>query len=279
MSDSWFASKIAPSGDTNDNEGGCDPKEARALKAYLHHKTTASEAARAITRPVSNAAKPADELHRLWGLIQEAFMELLHEHTTPLIALMQAIEDLPNPVAIPNESRHPDDGFWKESPGFANLWSDMYPRYCFRANVDGSAGELREAMKIDHTRQAHIEAQLFHADLAGLTIHWGYEVVADALETSDAIFDFEVPAAVQWIVVCGKRFLEGARKKELSRALQRRGKTLRDLWKVDDATVMTLGRWGFWKERLRGFQWDPELVRDVRRAFNAMEEMESEIAL
>ena len=168
MSDSWFASKIAPNGDTNDNEGGCDPKEARALKTYLRHKITVSEAARAITRPVSNAANPKDELHHLWGLIQDAFRELPHEHTAPLIELMQAIEGLPNPAAIPNESEHPDDGFWKDSPGFGNLWADMYPRYCFRANVDGSAGDLREVMRIDHARQAHIEAQLVHVGLAGL---------------------------------------------------------------------------------------------------------------
>jgi hypothetical protein len=275
MSDSWFASKIAPNGDTNDNEGGCDPQEARALRAYLRRRTTASEAAYAITRPVSKVANPRDELHHLWGLVQDAFMELSHEHTSPLIALMQAIEELPNPIAVPNESRHPDDGFWRESPGFANLWADMYPRYCFRANVDGSAGELREAMRIDHVRQAHVEAQLVYVGLAGLTIHWGYEIVADALESSDAILDFEVLAAVEWLVVCGKRFEEGAGKREQSRALQRgTGKQLRDLWKTDDDTVMTMERWRFWKERLRGFQVDPELVREVRRAFEAMEEVE-----
>ncbi|KAF3045781.1 hypothetical protein E8E11_005885 [Didymella keratinophila] len=203
MSDPWFASKIALNSDTNDNEGGCDPREARALKAYLRHKTTASEAARAMTRPVSNAANPKGELHHLWGLFQDAFIELPQSNVVPLIALMQAIEDLSNPVVVPNESGHPDDGFWKKSPGFANLWADMYPRYCFRANVDGSAGELREVMRTDHTRQAHIEAQLVYAGLAGLTIHWGYEIVADALESSDAIIDFEVLAAVEWLVTSG----------------------------------------------------------------------------
>lgn len=267
MSNSWFASKIAPNGDTNDNEGGCDPQEARALKAYLRRKTTPAEAASAITRPVSNAANPKDELHHLWGLIQDAFIELPQENVVRLVNLMQAIEDLPNPAAVENESGHPDDGFWRESPGFADLWADMYPRYCFRWNVEGSVGERRDALRGEHVRQAYVEAQLVRAGLAGLTIHWGYEVVADALESSDAVFDFEVFAAVEWIVVCGERFREGAGRGERSRALQgRKGKPRRDLWAVEDDTVMTMKRWGFWEERMRGFQGDPELIRDIRRA-------------
>lgn len=274
MSDAWFASKIAPNGDTNDNEGGCNPQEARALKAYLRHSSTPIEAARAISRPVSNAANPKAELHHLWGLIQDAFIELPHNNVALLIALMQAIENLPNPAAVPNESGHPDDGFWRESPGFGNLWADMHPRYCFRANVDGSMGERRELMRIDHVRQAHVEAQLVHAGLAGLTIHWGYEVIADALESSNAILDFEVPAAVEWLVVCRKRFVEGAVRKQQSWALQRKSEPLRDLWRPVDDTVMTTERLKFWKDRLRELQVKMELVRDVRRAFEAIEEAE-----
>jgi len=276
MSGPWFASKLAPNGDTNDNEGGCDPQEARALSAYLHHKTTPTEAAQAITRPVSNAADPKDELHHLWGLIQDAFIELPQENMTPLIALMKAIEGLPNPAAIPNESGHPDDGFWRESPDFGHLWADMHPTYGWRGIVDGSKDERRNELKIDHVRRAAVEARLADAGLAGITIHWGYEVVTDALESSNAFFDFEVPAAVEWLAVCGKRFKEGVEKREQSWGLKKRSREpLRDLWKTQDDTVMTMERWRFWKERLRKFQGDPGLVRDVRRALEAMEEAES----
>ena len=48
MSDAWFASKIAPDGDTNHNEGGCSPSEAHALQSYLRQETTPAVAARAI---------------------------------------------------------------------------------------------------------------------------------------------------------------------------------------------------------------------------------------
>ncbi|KAF3033613.1 hypothetical protein E8E12_001596 [Didymella heteroderae] len=278
MSNAWFASKIAPNGDTNDNEGGCDSQEAQALKAYLRHKTTPSEAAQAITRPVSNAPVPKDELHHLWGLIQDAFLELPHKNIAPLITLMRAIEDLPNPAAVPNDSGHPDDGFWRESPGFGNLWADMSPAYAWRGIVDGSVGDCRDELRLDNVRHAEVEARLVHAGLAGLTVHWGYEVVADALESSDAVYDFEVPAAVEWIVVCGKKFKQGAGKREQSWGLKAGSrKPLRDLWKADDDSVMTMERWEFWKERLSGFQVDPELVRDVRRAFESMEEVDPEM--
>lgn len=279
MTDAWYTSKIAPNGDTNDNEGGCDPEEAQALKIYLRHKTTPTEAAKAMTRPISTTADPQDELHHLWGLIQDAFLELPQENIAHLITLMQAIEHLPNPAAIPNDSGHPDDRFWKESPGFGNLWADMSPTYCWRGTVHGSIGGRRDELRADHVRRAQVEAKLVDAGLAGITLHWGYEVVADALESSNAIFEFEVPAAVEWLVVCGQRFREGAKRGEQSWGLKKGDREpSRDLWKVDDDVVMTMERWMFWKERLRGFQVDPVLARDVRRALEAMEEAESTTA-
>lgn len=273
MSDAWFTSKIAPNGDTNDNKGGCDPEEAHALKAYLRQETTPIEAAQAITRPIRRTADPEDELHHLWGLVYDAFIELPHVHIASLIALMQAIETLPNPAVIPNDSGHPDDRFWKESPGFGNLWADMYPTYCWRGIVGGTKGERRNELRIDHVRRAEVEAKLVDAGLAGITIHWGYEVVADALESTNAIFDFEIPAAIEWLVVCGKRFKEGARRRKQSWGLRKRSREpLRDLREVEDEMVMTLERWEFWKERLRELQVEPAFVKDVRRALGAMEE-------
>ncbi|KAF1922810.1 uncharacterized protein M421DRAFT_426551 [Didymella exigua CBS 183.55] len=271
MSDAWFSSKIAPNGDTNDNEGGCDQQEAQALKTYLHHETTPTEAAQAITRPINVAADPKSELHHLWGLMYDAFLELPREHVAFLTTLMQAIEDLPNPEGIPNGSGHPDDKFWKESPGFGNLWADVNPSYCWRGIADGSVGKRRDEIRNNHVRRAEVEAKLADAGLAGVTIHWGYEVVADALESSNAILDFEVPAAVEWLVVCGEMFRDGARRMEQSRGLRGGCEPPRDLWEAEDDTVMTMKRWKFWKERLRELQADPVLVIDIRRALEVME--------
>lgn len=55
-----------------------------------------------------------------------------------------------------------------------------------------------------------MEARLVHAGLAGVPLDWGYEVVADALERSDAVLDFEVPAAARWVVRCAGLFKRGA---------------------------------------------------------------------
>lgn len=64
MSDAWFDWVIAPDGVRED---GCHPDEAQALKDYYHKRTSAKDAAHAITRPIENSEAPGGDLYRLWA--------------------------------------------------------------------------------------------------------------------------------------------------------------------------------------------------------------------
>ena len=39
--------------------------------------------------------------------------------------------------------------------------------------------------------------------LVGSPLHWRHDCIAEALERRDAVLDFEMPAAVKWIVIAG----------------------------------------------------------------------------
>ena len=315
---SWYTTRIAPNGDVDDNEGGCHPSEAAALQAYLSphiipspssmnqqattpsnstqqpagpsnpplQPTTPSQGALAITSFIAAQPDPKDHLHHLWGLLEDAIADAPHSALDALIELMAAIEDLPNPPAFSappaNDGAAPDAArFWKGCPQFGNLWSDTYPSYSWRGFVAGAAGPRRHELRAAHIRRAEVEARLVRKGLAGVPLSWGYEVVADALERSTAVLDFEVPAAVRWVVWCAGLFKEDAEVGKGSWALRSSGGEggRRDLWVGEDGEgdedgdKMTLRRWAFWGERLRALQEDPELVRDVRAALEAMGEV------
>jgi hypothetical protein len=65
------------------------------LKAYIHKKTTAQEAAKAITRPILESEDPHGDMWRVWSLIMSALIELPSEHISYLIKLLLAIQELP----------------------------------------------------------------------------------------------------------------------------------------------------------------------------------------
>lgn len=262
MSDEWFSSKLAPDGDVED---GCHPGESEALKSYLRQGTTPNEAAQAITRPVVTAENPRDDLSRLYVLLIDALVELPSEHIEPLLALLQAIEDLPEPdfTAI-QQSKRPYEKLWKGLPHFAHDWYDVgYRSGSWKMDAAATVAPKRDALRDEHVRRAEIEARLVMAGLAGLPIDWGYEVVVSALESDDALLDFEVPAAAEWFVVCGQRFRQGARKGEKSYALEN--------------GVMSLKQWSLWEERLRELQAKPGVVQcAVTKALDAMHEANRE---
>ena len=269
MSDDWFAWHIAPDGDIED---GCHPQEAQALKEYLRQDTTPTDAAQAITRPIATATNPREHLYRLWGLPIDALLELPQDHTDALLALLQAIQDLPNPASLLNAAH---EGVWKHLLGFGNLWSDLYLTYTWCANFPSPSDLNRATFRDEHIRRANVVACLFKADLAGIPLDRGYEVVADALESRNAVLDFGIPAAAEWFVVCGKRFMEGARREERRWALTGScNGLLRDMWRVSQDDVMDLGRWEFWKERLRKVQKEGVAVGSVGRALVAMVQAE-----
>lgn len=257
MSDEWFSSKLAPDGDVED---GCHPEEAQAMKYYLRRQTTAAEAARAIAHPIVTADNPGDDLCRLWGFLMDSLLELPAEHTDSLLELLKAIENLPEPdLTAIGESKRPREKLWRGLPDFGNLWSDSYQSGSWRRTAAGTNGPARGALRERHVRKAETEARLVTAGLGGIPIDWGYEVVADALESSNALLDFEVPAATRWLVICGQQFRQGAENGEESWAL-RPHVTMssmtpsRDLWEASSDQVMSLGRWSWWERRLRELQ-------------------------
>ncbi|KAG9201249.1 hypothetical protein G6514_005980 [Epicoccum nigrum] len=296
---SWFEARIAPNGDVEDNEGGCHPSEATALQDYLspyispspspspsnpnlnlnlNPHPTPAEAARAMTSFIASQPDPEDHLHHLWGLLQDALADAPSSALDALIELLAAIEDLDDPPALspPPATSNAASGdaaaprFWKGLPQFGNLWADTYPSWAWRGFVSGSAGPRREELLATHIRRAEVEARLVRAGLGGLTLGWGYEAVADALERGDAVRAFEVPAAAAWVVLCAGLFKRGAESGERSWGL--RAKRERDLWR-GEGEEMSLERWAFWGGRLRALQEDGGEVREVRAALEAMGEV------
>jgi hypothetical protein len=276
MSDDWFASRLAPDGDVED---GCHPEEAHAMKDYLRQRTTTVEAARAITRPIVTTDTPKKDLPRLWGFLEDALVQLPTEYIEPLMALIQAIESLPEPDFSAVEERHrPYDKLWSGLGGFGHMWSDTYQSGNWKNNAEMAKGPQRDEMRDKHVRMAEIEARMVTARLGGIPIDWGYETVVNALESSNALLDFEVSAAAQWIVICGKRFRQGAEKGEKSWALKPRSTKssdapLQDPRRVPLDQVMSLERWSLWEERLRELQAEPGAVGDAAtKALRAMRE-------
>ncbi|KAK8064964.1 hypothetical protein PG997_011711 [Apiospora hydei] len=168
---------------------------------------------------------PDGDLHRLWGLLADALMELPEPAMNQLLDLISAIENLPAPdlSAVPQENLPAHGILWRGLPGFGHQWSDESPSlYCWSEGT-GRVG------------------------LAGLETSWGYECVTDALERSKADLNTEVPKACAWLVILGDRFQEDAEKLEGCWALERKG----DLWKGEDQKRMTKERWDFWIQRLK----------------------------
>lgn len=276
MSDSWFSFKLAPDGAVED---GCHPEEAQAMKCYLRQETTATEAARATTHPIVTADNPGEDLARLWGFLMDSLLELPAEHAESLLELLKAIEKLPEPdfTAI-DGSKRPYEKLWRGLPGFGHLWSDSYQSGSWRRTAAATSGPARGALRDTHIRKAEIEARLVTAGLGGIPIDWGYEVVADALESGNALLDFEIPAAARWLVICGQRFRQGAENGEKSWALKphvtKSSMTpSRDLWEAPSDQVLSLGRWSSWEGRLRELQGTQGVVQDAATtALGAMRE-------
>ncbi|KAF2830133.1 hypothetical protein CC86DRAFT_392111 [Ophiobolus disseminans] len=261
MSDAWFSSKLAPDGDTTD---GCHPDEATALAAYLHKTSTASEAAQAITRPIATAEDPKFDLPRIYSLLQDAFVELPAENIELLVALLQAIEDLPAlDFSAVTEKERPDDTLWKGLPGFGHQWYDVgYRSGSWKTDAKVSIAPARDALRAGHVRRAEVEARLAMAGLASIPISWGYEVVVDSLEGNDVLLDFEVLAAAEWFVICARRFRDGADMGEKTYAIKE---------------GMSLERWEVWETRLGDLQRQAGVVgRAATRALDAMRAVDGE---
>ncbi|CAE7001094.1 hypothetical protein P3342_001363 [Pyrenophora teres f. teres] len=188
MSDDWFSSMLVPERENH-------PEEVGAIKDYLRQKTTAPEAAQAITRPVMDAEDPDGDIYRLYGLLRDALLEL-RDHTEPLLALLQAIEDLPQPdfTAAQPTKRY---SLWKGLSCFGHEWYDVsYRSGSWKSDAEKTSGSERYVLQDEHARTAEVEARLFMAGLAGIPIDWGYKVIEEALG-KDSLLDFQIPAAAE----------------------------------------------------------------------------------
>lgn len=260
MSDAWFSEKIAPE---DAPEDGCHPDEAQALKDFSRGKTSAPEAAHAITRAIEASKDPGDNLYRLWGLLIDALVELPDAQTPALIQLLDAIQRLPEPdLAGRRTENTPADGFlWRGLSNFGHMWADEHKRDDWRQTVAAVRDAAERArLRAAHIKKSGIEARLAVADVGGIPLHWGYDCVADALERRDAVLDFETPAAAQWIAVAGDRFRAGAASGEESWALERR----RDFGK--EAKTMSMERWSFWEARFNELLQQSEVTHGAAKA-------------
>lgn len=256
MYDEWFTFQLMPYGDGN-TEDGCHPSEAQALDDYLRNKTTAAEAARAITHQITLEDDPYDNLHRLWGLLMDALLQLPAEHIEPLLALLKAIQELPEPdFSALAWANRPHKKLWEGLPGWGHMWCDMNQASAWRDAAAAAKGAERDTLRCEHVRKREIEARMVANGIGGFTIDEGYEAVSDALESSNAVLDFEVPAAEKWFDFCSQQFFRGAEVGEESWGLKRYnrlgpGDPLRDLWGEPLNGMMNQDRLNLWSERLR----------------------------
>ncbi|CAG8007333.1 unnamed protein product [Penicillium salamii] len=272
--DAWFNQHTAPM--DGEEETGAHPHQAAALKAYLKGESKPSETAVAMTRP-HDSLRPAEErpslFHisgaqvghkyafpdpndmdrlrrllektdlrdRVLGIIEDALFELPESHTPALVELLKELSQLPD-----EEHGEP---VWRNLVSFGHSWSDKWKQSHWREALATRDPATRAKRRKAHVHLAFVEASCAmaapgpNAEDGLLPLSWGYECISEALECQDAMWDFEVPAAVVWIKIAGERLREGARKGEKCWALERKGR----LWA---AGPMSMDRWNFWLKRL-----------------------------
>lgn len=246
MYEEWFVSKLAPDGQIED---GVHPDEAQALKKLLEKQITAQEAAVAITKPIERSDTPDEDLPYLWGLLQDALIELPSENLSLLLSLLRAIENLPPPNFSPSQAYKVRGygRFWRGLPHFGHDWSDYYKRTRWAGRKEDFNIDEERAVQI---RVAHVEARFVMEGIGGLgDMDWGYEAVVGALERTikDSVgLDIQVSAAAEWLVTARELFRAGATRADKSWAFRRSGL---DLWK-GERNDMHWERWYFWKSRL-----------------------------
>ncbi|KAA6406615.1 MAG: hypothetical protein FRX48_09547 [Lasallia pustulata] len=147
------------------------------------------------------------------------------------------------------------------------MWADEHKPDDWRRTLAGSDPTKGAQLRAQHVRKAEIEAQLAVADVGDIPLDWGYDCIADALESYNTVLDFEIPAAAKWIAIAGKRLHAGAVGGKESWALERQ----RDCGK--ECKLMNLERWSFWEERLKELFQQSEATQDA--ANSAIHEMKA----
>ncbi|KAI5270062.1 hypothetical protein E4T47_06572 [Aureobasidium subglaciale] len=267
MTDAWFEYAVSPDGITED---GCRPAEAQALKAYLRDEMTIDEATDQITQPTEECNDPQKGLPNLWGLLQDALIEI-PDTQEKIVALVRAIKKRPDRGSVESTSTK----FWFNLPSFANQWYDGNWWY-YQNRWRDHPSEYRSPDKIlEITNIARTEALFVVVDIDILGEHlWfeGFSRICDTLEDSKAVLGIEIfvvrsslhdmcrTPQKHYLLHSNREFKEeiGKGKMHIS------AKHKRDLWQGEGGTSME--RWVFWKQRLQNVQNDLALLEDTREA-------------
>lgn len=290
MSQDWYDNAIVPDGDPED---GCRPEEAQALRLYLDDKVDVAEAARLVTKPTEFSEDPGDDLPNLWGLLQDALIELPNSQQK-VVRLISKIRDLPNfdldshdkKRSGPLEDR--SSSLWHDLPSFANQWYDG--NWWYYQNEWRQKPQLYSSPDkiVEITNLARAEALFAHTDILDDRVRYeGLSRLCDTLEDNKAVIEIEIHAVREWLLHARdilydmsqtphmhNRLLSNSdiRDKIAKHEMHVSVKDERDLWQGSGGS--SLERWNFWKQRLQELQddddQDEETKRAVREALNSM---------
>lgn len=249
-------------------------EEIAIFRAFSLGQTSPTEAAHAITRPISTSPIPPiggynDEicaLVNLWDIIVTSLVEWPSSRTPDLIALLTAISETPD--ALHQGTALDDDGkvmTWNGLPYFAMPWRDshwMYPEDIIKECPEDDDGSIRRRFRDNYLKTQDVEARLVAAGLVyGMKRALEYMIwtIECKLETEDGgrckreaweeqaseplVPDFHIPALTCWIKDTGSMLYESLRKDEMSKWEKR------DVPSVTRHFETPIERWGFWERR------------------------------
>ncbi|KAF9640006.1 hypothetical protein BFW01_g11812 [Lasiodiplodia theobromae] len=279
MSATWFQTKL-----TTITVGADDSDSAiSALRTYTPplQRLFTGTASAATTADTLIASNLLDRAELLWQLIYAAAAELPEHHPALvdlLLALQSRHQTQPSPSAAEQHAPNPALASWLTLFGPTwrarrdALWAAREDGFDRAARFDADGKKLpREGdMYVNfHAFSARLLGAGFAPDARGMLRDAAWEVLAGVLERevegydggivrerfeieTMVLFWLDVWVGVQWVVFAGEevRGVEGMEEEQEERG--RRGLTeVNGLWK--GAEGFSEERWGFWRERLRGF--------------------------
>ncbi|CAD0089975.1 unnamed protein product [Aureobasidium vineae] len=275
MTDAWFENAIESDG--IDGEG-CRRSEAMTLKSYLRDEIAVNQASQQLAQPTENCAFPGDPLIYLWGVLQDAMVELPGSAAkiVPLLLEMQKRSDM-QLRENQREGALSDRqwALWRDLPGFANLWYDMHWwYYSSHWRVELERFDKQETVA-NISRIATADALLAVYGILGERAKAeGLARLADSLEDESAVLRLEMPIVKEWLLNAGDMLFEMCKAESRhcllgnSAELKQKsiGRTRRELWKGESGP--SLARCQFWEQRLGHIEQDigvEEKTRDAAR--------------
>lgn len=270
----WFEDQLTRHKYTIPLFKGCQHQGIAALRDYHSGKLNATDAAHAITSPITNSPAPdlggySDEITavcNLWALLTDALVEWPPSRTEGLVALLVAISKVPGELHR-GEATDDDEQplTWDGCPYIGMIWSDstwMTPGdLVMRTPVADDGGAARQRARRLYIKQHDIEARLVRE---GILQPWrGLRILVCTLEkipgrpqdeveastgweaSEQLKLDFEVPAAACWLKHTGRMYRGVIVRDELKKWEKRR---------IPDGALEfthSAERWTYWEKRLR----------------------------